>query len=256
MENLNLAFTGQERIINAPLIRYPTDPILTGHSPDILMPGLFAFSGFSRDAKVLTCCESAEVRALSLNEEFVLAQVVSEKDVTTSIACIANKLMHVVENPDETVFSAVQTGGDWLYNRLNSQLPLGFMKNRYDIKIKRTEKGHFVEPTMVVDFTDSVRDKVVWIIEDLGDHNVSLACAARSAWSHGAKEVHIAMLVNKLGVKDKLFLPELQIVGLGIPDYWVGGAGADVTDELCRNFPGIWAKMTYQKWNEINQKLH
>lgn len=228
---------------------YPKDPRVTGHSPDIMMPGLYAVTDFPKETSVLTSENSEDVRKLQtvLNEEIVLARLVPREYVDNSIIMMAEALGDTISDPENTVFSPIQKGGEWLFNRLQSLLPQ-IMVHRHDIEIKRTDKGQLIEPEMEIGFDKTVKGKDVWIVEDLGDKNKTLARAAQDAREHGAKSVHIAMLVNKLGVADKQVLPELSIVGLGIPDIWVGGAGADITDDFCREYPDIWAKIAYSDW--------
>lgn len=235
---------------------YPASPELTGHLPSIAHPGLFYVEDFPPTLTLLDSLHSSDALALSSVEQsdVLIGKLVPREKIDLAIISTANALQKEVTDPDETVFVPILTGGLWYYDELRSLLPDLLTDDRFDsVRIERTHGSKLGEITIAEDFDpEKIAGKVVWLIEDLGDENKTLRATIDRALELGAKEVKVAMLTNKIGVPQKHIIPELHIVGLGIPgSHWMGGAGADFRDEIGRDQKEIWVKKTRTEWQAL-----
>ena len=85
---------------------------------------------------------------------------------------------------------------------------------------------------------ESIRDRVVLLIDDILDEGITLAEIKDYCMKHGAKSVFSAVLVDKMLDKEKPIVAD--IVGLTCENRYLFGYGMDYKGYL-RNAPGIFA---------------
>ena len=135
------------------------------------------------------------------------------------------------------VVMAVMVGGmipaGQLLPRLDFPLQMDYLHaTRYHGTTRGGELRWLVRPS------DSLQDKVVLLIDDILDEGVTLAEICRGCREAGAREVYIAVLLDKR-TKRKNGL-QADFVGYEIDDRYVFGCGMDYKGYL-RNVPGIYA---------------
>ncbi|HFD11690.1 MAG TPA: hypoxanthine-guanine phosphoribosyltransferase [Crenotrichaceae bacterium] len=84
----------------------------------------------------------------------------------------------------------------------------------------------------------SVVNRTILIIDDVLDHGITLAAVKEDCLNRGAKQVYIAVLVNKLIVRDKPVTADF--IGVNAEDHYLFGYGMDYKGYL-RNAPGLFA---------------
>lgn len=85
---------------------------------------------------------------------------------------------------------------------------------------------------------DNVRDRTVLLLDDILDEGHTLSAIKEKCLAQGAKEVVIAVLVEKLLAHSKPITADF--VGLTVPDRYVFGCGMDAYG-WWRNLPAIYA---------------
>ncbi|MDO8895531.1 hypoxanthine-guanine phosphoribosyltransferase [Nitrosomonas sp.] len=103
---------------------------------------------------------------------------------------------------------------------------------RYDNKMTGGEILWRVEPR------ESVKDRVVLVLDDILDEGITLAAIRDKVLEKGAKALYSAVLTEKETGKPKPF--KADFVGLTVPDRYVFGFGMDIHG-LWRNLPAIYA---------------
>lgn len=94
------------------------------------------------------------------------------------------------------------------------------------------------EITWLVKPGNNISDRNVLILDDILDEGVTLNSIVNQCYSSGAKQVKIAVLVEKeLGSPKPI---QADYVGFKVPDRYVFGCGMDVHG-LWRNLPAIYA---------------
>ncbi len=132
---------------------------------------------------------------------------------------------------------AVMVGGmipaGHLLSRLDFPLQMDYLHaTRYRGATRGGELQWIVRPSA------SLQDKVVLLIDDILDEGYTLAEIRKACLAQGAREVYIAVLLDKRA-KRKNGL-EADFVGYEIGDRYVFGCGMDYKGYL-RNVPGIYA---------------
>lgn len=131
----------------------------------------------------------------------------------------------------------VMTGGiipaGHLLTRLNFPLQIDYIHaTRYRGETAGSHLQWLVRPT------HSLRGRDILIVDDIYDEGVTLAEIVEYCWAEGAKEVYMAVLINK--IHDHKHPLNVDFVGLETPDRYLFGYGMDYKDYL-RNAPGIYA---------------
>jgi hypoxanthine phosphoribosyltransferase len=86
---------------------------------------------------------------------------------------------------------------------------------------------------------DHIRGRNVLILDDILDEGITLKSIVEQCEMRGAKQVKIAVLVEKVLHKTKPI--QADYIGLSVPDRYVFGCGMDVQG-WWRNLPAIYAK--------------
>ena len=84
----------------------------------------------------------------------------------------------------------------------------------------------------------SVKDKNILILDDILDEGITLKAIVDECIQLGAKQVNIAVLVDKMLDKEKPI--EADHVGLTVPNRYIFGCGMDING-WWRNLPAIYA---------------
>ena len=86
---------------------------------------------------------------------------------------------------------------------------------------------------------DNIRERNVLILDDILDEGITLQSIVEQCKIRGAKQVKIAVLVEKQ--LNKIKPVSADYIGLSVPDRYVFGCGMDVQG-WWRNLPAIYAK--------------
>lgn len=89
-----------------------------------------------------------------------------------------------------------------------------------------------------VDVPETVRDRVVLVVDDILDEGVTLAAIRERLLAAGARRVLIAVFADKRLSREKPV--NADFAGVQVPDRYVFGFGMDVHG-LWRNLPGVYA---------------
>lgn len=237
---------------------YPDSEQETGHGADILHPGLVYVNDFSENPDILTVDNSPLALSLSTlkKTEIVLPTLVPEHVIEIAITSTAQAIREEVADSKDHMFVPIMSGAQWYYDKLRAKNSNIMTDSNYDsIQIRRTKDKELIEPYFEKDFDEEkIKDKVVWIIDDLGDENLTTQLAVKRAWELGAKDVKVVILVNKLGAKNKAFLKEIAIVGIGVKGtFWIGGGGADYCEDFGRDSYAIGVMMQREEWEELQE---
>jgi len=227
-------------------VNYPTKKERTGHNIGIVHPGLFFAKRFPKNPRMLDSLSSPVARELSgiMGQDMVLVELVNEWHTNMAIASTARALKEITD-PKKTVFVKVLRGAEEYYQKLRGYLP-GLIRddNTQSVRVERTHGGKLGDITFEKDFDPAaIAGKSLMLIEDMGDQNLTLRRIVDQALGYEAASVGVAIEFNKLDVSGKLVLPEVQVVGFGMVDKWMGGEGADFQQELGRKMPGVWIQM-------------
>ncbi len=85
---------------------------------------------------------------------------------------------------------------------------------------------------------ESVKDRVVLVLDDILDEGITLAAVRDKVLENGAKAFYSAVLTEKETGKSKPF--QADFVGLTVPNRYVFGFGMDIHGAW-RNLPAIYA---------------
>lgn len=162
--------------------------------------------------------------------------LISESQVRESIARMASRIASDIGDSRPLVL-CVMGGGVVFTGQLLPQLdfPLEFdyvQASRYHNK---TEGQHLVWKVMP---GENVRGRTVLVLDDILDEGYTLAAIREKCLALGAKQVVIAVLIEKTLTKCKPV--KADYVGLQVPDLYVFGCGMDVYG-WWRNLPAIYA---------------
>jgi hypoxanthine phosphoribosyltransferase len=162
--------------------------------------------------------------------------LLSAQDVNKAIADMATQITADIGDSKPLVL-CVMGGGVVFTGHLLPQLnfPLEFdyvQASRYH---NNTEGQHLVWKVMP---GDNVKDRTVLVLDDILDEGHTLAAIKEKCLAHGAKQVVVAVLVEKILNKTKPV--KADYVGLQVPDRYVFGCGMDVYG-WWRNLPAIYA---------------
>jgi hypoxanthine phosphoribosyltransferase len=162
--------------------------------------------------------------------------LLSAQDVNKAIADMAIQITADIGDSKPLVL-CVMGGGvvftGHLLPQLNFSLEFDYVQaSRYH---NNTEGQHLVWKVMP---GDNVKDRTVLVLDDILDEGHTLAAIKEKCLAHGAKQVVVAVLVEKILNKTKPV--KADYVGLQVPDRYVFGCGMDVYG-WWRNLPAIYA---------------
>ena len=162
--------------------------------------------------------------------------IYSKADIDTAYDRMAMAISERLRDSNPVVM-AVMVGGmipaGQLLPRLDFPLLMDYLHaSRYRGATRGGELHWLVRPSA------SLQDKVVLLIDDILDEGVTLAEICKACREAGAREVYIAVLLDKRA-KRKNGL-QADFVGYEIDDRYVFGCGMDYKGYL-RNVPGIYA---------------
>jgi len=120
-----------------------------------------------------------------------------------------------------------------LLTRLDFPLEIDYIHaTRYGGATSGGELHWFAEPH------ESLRDRVVLVVDDILDEGITLAAILEHCRHRGVRELYSAVLVEKQHQRKNGLAADF--VGLTVPDRYVFGYGMDYKGYL-RNAPGIYA---------------
>jgi hypoxanthine phosphoribosyltransferase len=137
----------------------------------------------------------------------------------------------------ELVVLCIMNGGlvttGWLLPRLQMPLRVDYLHaTRYRDKTSGGDLDWRVEPV------NELAGQDVLIIDDILDEGYTLEAIIAFCHAQGARNVAAAVLVRKQHQRG--VLPDVDYIGLEVPDRYVFGAGMDYKG-YWRNAPGIYA---------------
>ena len=86
----------------------------------------------------------------------------------------------------------------------------------------------------------NLKDRSVVIVDDILDSGITMQAVVDYCKEQGAKEIHVAVLVNKHLSIPRPGFDSPDFVGVDTPDQYIFGFGMDYKEYL-RNVPGIYA---------------
>ena len=160
----------------------------------------------------------------------------SEKAVNEAVALIAARLNLDYEN-DPPIVLCVMGGAVYftgqLLPKLQFALELDYVQaTRYQGETTVKALKWIVKPK------ENINSRKVLILDDILDEGITLKTIAEQCYAQGAKEVRLAVLVEKQLNKHKPI--SAHYVGLTVPNRYVFGCGMDVYG-WWRNLPAIYA---------------
>lgn len=162
----------------------------------------------------------------------------SEIEVEQAIKRMAAEISAQLADSNPVAFPIMNGGlilGGKLLTQLNFPLEAGYM---HATRYRNTTKGHQLEWKVRphIDFTD----RPVLIIDDILDEGHTLVEIINFCKAKGAKDIKIAVLVNKK--HNRKAAPDLKadFIGLETEDRYLFGYGMDYKG-YWRNAPGIFA---------------
>lgn len=160
------------------------------------------------------------------------------KTIEKALDKMASEITHQLKDENPLVLcvmiGALIPGGH-LLTRLNFPLEVDYIHaTRYRNETRGGDLHWLVEPRQ------SLENRTVLIIDDIMDGGLTLAAIIDYCNQAGAKEVHTAVIVNKVRVREPgvNFVPDF--IGLDTEDRFLFGFGLDYKGYL-RNAPGIYA---------------
>lgn len=160
----------------------------------------------------------------------------NQQEVSTKIRSLASLIASECSNDFPLVLSVMNGAlvfAGQLIPYLDFPLELDYIHaTRYQGLTEGKEVTWLVKPR------DNVKGRNVFILDDILDEGVTLNRIVDECYSCGAKQVKIAVLVEKELTKAKPI--EADYVGFKVPDRYVFGCGMDVHG-LWRNLPAIYA---------------
>jgi hypoxanthine phosphoribosyltransferase len=151
-------------------------------------------------------------------------EIVSAEEVQQSLDRMASEITDKMGNDFPLVLSVM--GGAVVFTGMllpKLQFPLEFdyiHLSRYNNKTVGGEMQWRVAPR------ESVKDRVVLVLDDILDEGETMAAIRQRIMDMGAKEFHAAVLCEKALTKLKPMHPDF--CGFKVPDRYVFGCGMDV----------------------------
>lgn len=160
----------------------------------------------------------------------------SAQTVTQAVQRMASDITRVLSQQQPLVL-CVMGGAAIFAGQLLPQLrfPLEFdyvHLTRYGKQLQGGEIYWRVEPR------ESVKDRVILVLDDILDEGITLAAIRAKVLENGAKAFYSAVLTEKETGRPKPL--KADFVGLMVPDRYVFGFGMDIRGAW-RNLPAIYA---------------
>lgn len=161
----------------------------------------------------------------------------SEQEIHAAIDKMAESINQSLANEDP-LFLCVMNGGvilmGHLMTRLNFHLQMDYVHaTRYKDGMQGGEIEWIHKPRI------DVQGRVVVIVDDILDAGLTLAAIRDELMAMGAKDVLVAVLINKLRERPPEGVQKPNYVGLQIEDHFIFGFGLDYKGYL-RNLAGIF----------------
>ena len=162
--------------------------------------------------------------------------IYSHEQMTEALDRLALQLSDRVADANPLVLS-VMNGGliptGYLVTRLNFPLQLDYLHaTRYRGNTTGGELYWYTRPQ------ESLKDRVVVLIDDILDEGHTLKAIVEECYSAGAKEVVSVAVLEKMHGRPKAI--SADFTGLPVEDRYVFGFGMDYKEYL-RNAPGVYA---------------
>ena len=164
-----------------------------------------------------------------------------EKELNEQITNIASEISKEIIN-EIPVFLTVMNGGLFFAANLLKQITSPFFADyihasRYgDATYGATHITWYRQPK-----PDDIRDRIVYILDDILDEGHTLAEIKRFLLDAGAKNCKIAVLINKEINKPKPI--NADFIGLNAPNHFLFGYGMDIYG-LYRQLPDMYIYKT------------
>ncbi len=160
----------------------------------------------------------------------------SEQEVALAVKTVAAALNAAYQDNPPVVLS-VMTGAIFFTGHLISHLEFPLMLDyvhatRYQGGTEGKTISWLVKPRQ------SIKDQRVLILDDILDEGHTLKAIVDECYSRGAKEVKVAVLVEKALNKQKPATADY--VGITVPNRYIFGCGMDIHG-WWRNLPAIYA---------------
>ena len=157
-------------------------------------------------------------------------------EVNTAIDTMAKNITAELEDKMPvilcTMIGGIVTTGK-LLERLDFPLTIDYIHaSRYRGAMVGTELHWLARPT------ESLKDRVVLIVDDIFDEGLTLEALVKDCLEAGAEKVYSAILVEKDCHKKSML--KVDFTGLVVGDRYVFGCGMDYKGHL-RNVAGIYA---------------
>lgn len=161
----------------------------------------------------------------------------SAEEVAAAIAQLADRLCESLGESNPVVFSVMNGGlifAGQLLTRLDFPLQVHYLHaTRYGDALTGSQLAWKHKPDV------NLQNRTVLILDDIFDEGHTLQAIAAWCQEQGAREVHSAVLLNKLHER-KVQGYSPAFVGLDCPDRYVFGHGMDYKG-YWRNAAGIYA---------------
>lgn len=177
------------------------------------------------------------INASQAQQIFATAELIhSEQTVQQTVHRLAAQITHVLSQQQPLVL-CVMRGAVIFTGQLLPQLqfPLDFdyvHLTRYGDALEGGEIRWRVQPR------ESVKDRVILVLDDILDEGVTLAAIRDKVLENGAKAFYSAVFAEKQTGRPKPF--QADFTGLTVPDRYVFGFGMDIHGAW-RNLPAIYA---------------
>ncbi len=160
----------------------------------------------------------------------------SQQAVSDAVSCIAEQLNKDYPNKQPIVLCVM--GGAVVFTGL--LLPKLTFSLTFDYVHATRYKGDIVCDNLnwIVKPKENIKGRYVLILDDILDEGITLRAIADECLQLGAKEIKVAVLVNKDLNKSKSISSDYT--GVTVPNRYVFGCGMDVYG-WWRNLPAIYA---------------
>ncbi len=164
-------------------------------------------------------------------------QLCSKEDIEKAFDRMAAEITQQLSEKNPT-FVCVLSGAivpmGQLLTRLDFPLKIDYLNaSHYNGKVKGSELHFTVKPK------ESLKDKVIVLVDDIIDTGKTLQAVIDFCYQEGAKEVYTAVMIDKKRDRDEKGLYKADFVGLQIPDKFIVGYGLDY-EQYFRNLDGIY----------------
>lgn len=179
------------------------------------------------------------MQSLETHPNVILGQaelIHDEHTVSQALARVANEITLALADESPVVLCVMGGGvvfAGQLLPRLTFPLEFDYVQaSRYHNRTDGDALQWKVKPSSIV------RDRTVLVLDDILDEGITLAAIKTECLALGAKQVLVAVLVEKALNREKPI--HADYIGLEVPNRYVFGCGMDVYG-WWRNLPAIYA---------------